>query len=165
MARFRHCRALHRVGITRDIDASDFLVADVTVLNFNVMYEVGFAIGRKKRLLLIRHSALEQSEEVRALGIFDTIGHTSYENSGQLLDLLKAAPDLSPIEVGTAAINRSAPVYLLLPRFKTDQITHIFSRIKKAKLDFAHLIRLNTRDFLPSRVLKMWRPRMVCSFH
>lgn len=44
--------------------------------------------------------------------------------------------DLSPIEVGAATINRSAPVYLLLPRFKTDQITHIVSRIKKAKLGF-----------------------------
>ncbi len=122
--------------ITQDIGASDFLVADVSVLNFNVTYEVGFAIGRRKRLLLIRHSAVNPSEEERELGIFDTIGHKPYENSAQLCDLLKSVIDLSPIEVGTAAINRAAPVYLLLPRFKTDQITHIGSRIKKAKLGF-----------------------------
>jgi hypothetical protein len=128
----------HFIGseITQDIGSSDFLVADVSVLNFNVTYEVGFAIGRRKRLLLVRLSALKESEEARALGIFDTIGHKSYENSADLATVLKSVVDLSPIELGIAVPNRAAPVYLLLPRFKTDLITHVVSRVKKAKLGF-----------------------------
>jgi hypothetical protein len=54
------------------------------VCNFKVTYGVGFAIGRKRRLLLIRQAAVEQSEEARELKIFDTIGHKPYENSVQL---------------------------------------------------------------------------------
>src|SRR3546814_5815711 len=44
--------------VLREIDQSDFLVADITSMNFNVTYEVGYAIGRGK-------SVLERSEERR----------------------------------------------------------------------------------------------------
>lgn len=35
--------------ILSNIDASNFIVADITLLNMNVVYEIGFAIGRKKK--------------------------------------------------------------------------------------------------------------------
>ena len=128
----------HFIGsqITEDIAGSDFLVADVSVLNFNVTYEVGFAIGRRKRLLLVRHAAIPESHERRDLGIFDTIGYKTYENSAGLIEILRSVENLSPIEVGNAPPNRSSPVFLLQARFKTDAITRIISRIKKAKLGF-----------------------------
>ena len=37
------------------IDKSKFLVADITYLNLNVTYEVGYAIGRRKRAVLTRN--------------------------------------------------------------------------------------------------------------
>jgi hypothetical protein len=36
--------------ILEKIDESPFVVADITYLNLNVVYEIGFAIGRSKRL-------------------------------------------------------------------------------------------------------------------
>src|SRR5438093_51190 len=41
--------------ILEKIDDSPFLVADVTTLNPNVVYEIGFAVGRGKRAFIIRH--------------------------------------------------------------------------------------------------------------
>src|SRR5258706_195953 len=41
------------------INESAFIVADVTYLNLNVVYEIGFAIGKQKRAFLIRNSAIE----------------------------------------------------------------------------------------------------------
>src|SRR6266508_6394343 len=42
--------------ILEKIDDSPFVIAEITYLNPNVVYEVGFAIGRRKRAFLIRHT-------------------------------------------------------------------------------------------------------------
>jgi hypothetical protein len=122
--------------ITTEIGTRDILVADISRLNFNVTYEIGFAIGKRKRLLLIRHDALEPDYDAGALGIFDTIGHREYQNSQQLAEIFRFAHETSPMEVGIAPPNLSAPVYLLDAMYKTDQVRRILSRVKKAKLSF-----------------------------
>ncbi len=50
--------------ILEGIDASPFVVADITYLNPNVVYEIGFAIGRKKKVLLIRNSDYEGDQDL-----------------------------------------------------------------------------------------------------
>ena len=61
--------------IFEGIGKSDLLIADVTTLNFNVTYEIGFAIGSRKRVYLIKHSGITSDDEaVRRVGIFDTLG-------------------------------------------------------------------------------------------
>ncbi len=42
-------------SILEEIDHGQLLVADITQLNFNVVFEVGYAIGRGKRVYLIRN--------------------------------------------------------------------------------------------------------------
>jgi hypothetical protein len=44
--------------ILQSIKDGDALVADVTKLNFNVTFEIGYAIGVKRRTLLVRHGAV-----------------------------------------------------------------------------------------------------------
>ena len=56
------------------IEESAFIVADVTTLNLNVVYEIAFAIGQRKRAYLIRHRGSASDEAVaREVGIFDTL--------------------------------------------------------------------------------------------
>ena len=106
LSSFRTWRAAEVAGqfigsrITQDIASRELFVGDVTVLNFNVTYEIGFAIGQRKRLLLIRHAAFSESDQAKSLGVFDTIGHLSYENSTQLADLLTEAARSTPLEAG-----------------------------------------------------------------
>ncbi len=45
--------------IIAGIDASKFVVADITYLNPNVVYEVGYAIGRGRRCFLICNNSIE----------------------------------------------------------------------------------------------------------
>jgi nucleoside 2-deoxyribosyltransferase len=40
--------------VIEGIDSCDFLVADISVMNFNVTYEIGYAIGKGKRVLLTK---------------------------------------------------------------------------------------------------------------
>lgn len=46
------------VPMLSGIEQANVLVADVTRLNFNVTYEVGYAIGIQKRVLLVKNSAM-----------------------------------------------------------------------------------------------------------
>lgn len=56
--------------IVEKIDMSPFVVADVTYLNLNVVYEIGFAIGRKKKVHLIRSSGVEGDHDLaRSVGV------------------------------------------------------------------------------------------------
>lgn len=121
--------------ILQNIKGSDVLIADITYLNFNVVFEIGYAIGRKKRLFLIRNASLEGSDDlVREVGIFDTLGYSKYSNSAELVSLIKSIKNVDPIHFDSNNINTAAPVYLVLPRTKTDVEVRLVSRIKKAKL-------------------------------
>ena len=61
--------------ILESIDHSPFVIADITYLNLNVVYEIGFTIGRYKRAFLVRHSGTDGDKNItNAVGIFDTLG-------------------------------------------------------------------------------------------
>lgn len=122
--------------ILSKIEAGDLIVADVTVLNFNVVFEIGYAIGHRKRAVLIKNRALVGSDElIREVGIFDTLGYREYANSDELATIFRSLGDSEPLAIPDG-INTGAPVYLVLPRQKTDVEVRLTSRIKKARLSF-----------------------------
>ncbi|WP_219908221.1 P-loop ATPase, Sll1717 family [Vibrio splendidus] len=122
--------------VTSQIDKCDFLLADISVLNFNVTYEVGYAIGKGKRVFITKNSSIKDANiTIRELGIYDTIGFHEYENSDQLCSFISAAPSADALKI-SQKINTRSPVYLLEGQYKTDWASRIVSRIKKAKYLF-----------------------------
>jgi hypothetical protein len=118
--------------IIGEISAADLLSADITRLNFNVTYEIGFAIGKQKRLILIRNGSLKADDDlIREVGIFDTLGYKAYNNARQLVGIVAAVTDLKPTVVPSPT-NQKSPVFVILPKLKTDLETQLVSRIKKA---------------------------------
>jgi hypothetical protein len=68
------------------IDESDFFCADVTTINANVLFELGFAIARNKRIWLIRDDSYTDSKkEFDQLKMLTTIGYTPYLNVEQII--------------------------------------------------------------------------------
>ena len=64
------------------IEKKAVLIADITRLNFNVLYEIGFAIGQSKPVFIVKNGALTVEDvPLSELGIFDTIGYSAYSNS------------------------------------------------------------------------------------
>lgn len=122
--------------IFHEIDSSKVLVADITRLNFNVSYEIGYAIGKGARILLTRNSAfLGEDQTFKELGIFDTIGHSTYKTSDELVSLVASCRDLRPHQFEPEDISRQSPVFVVLPRHKTDPEVRILSRLRnKARL-------------------------------
>ena len=81
----------------REIESRSGLIADLTRLNFNVTYEIGYAIGKKKRLILTRNRALKSDvNHLFELGIFDTLGYLEYENTKELTSILKDKSGAKP---------------------------------------------------------------------
>lgn len=123
--------------IRQEIASADFLVADITRLNFNVTYEIGLAIGLKKRVFLIRNSSITSNEELASdIGIYDTLGHVTYSNAKQLAEYVAQITDIEPIPFDPSKQNRLAPLYVLLPPVLTDDETRLLSRIKKARVKY-----------------------------
>lgn len=68
------------------IRKSNFFVADVTGINPNVLFELGFAIAKNKRIwLLIDKSISRAKEEFQDFGLLTTVGYTDYSNSDQFV--------------------------------------------------------------------------------
>lgn len=122
--------------IVAGIESSKFVVADVTYLNANVVYEIGFAIGKGKRCLLIRNSLVDGDlKAAREVGIFDTLGYESYSDEESLTDVLTAFVDPTPIPF-VEVLDRRAPVYIVEPPTKGGVATTMSSRLKKARYKY-----------------------------
>jgi len=122
--------------VLEGIDSCSFLVADISVLNFNVTYEIGYAIGKGKRVLLTKNKSIQEGNpSIREVGIFDTLGYKEYQNSLELSGFLNSAVPIDPLSL-PSKINIKSPVYLLEGMHRTDWATRIVSRIKKARFLF-----------------------------
>jgi hypothetical protein len=123
--------------ILDSISSGNILVADITRLNFNVVYEIGYAIGRQRRVILTHNVGLTNDDSLlRRIGLFDTLGYASYSNSQDFINIILRLTDTDPLVINTVKINRSSPVYVLLPKHKSDYDIRLLSRIKKARLQF-----------------------------
>jgi hypothetical protein len=119
--------------IVDGIDESTFVVADITYLNLNVVYEIGYAIGRRKRAFLIRHAATDGDKELaKAAGIFDTLGYLEYADGEDLTRRLTSHIDPLPLQI-EETLDRKAPVYVVEPSSRGDAETMMVSRLKKAR--------------------------------
>jgi hypothetical protein len=122
--------------VLTEIDSSEFLVADISKFNFNVTYEIGYAIGKGKRVLLVRHaSATADSISSHELGLFDTLGWKDYSTGADLAQHIRAFDHTRTLHA-EEKLNRQSPIYIVQPKHKTDYDGYIVSAIKKAPLKF-----------------------------
>jgi len=122
--------------IKSNIDKMQIFIADITQLNFNVTYEIGYAIGTGKSIMLTKNKGIKEGDStIREVGIFDTIGYSEYENSDDILKLLRS-PSTHIIYNEKIKINTKAPVFLLETKIKSDISSRITARIKKARLTY-----------------------------
>lgn len=82
----------HEVGgrvvmneVLDSIESADMCVFDLTQLNPNVLFEVGFAIARAKLIWLTIDTTVSTAlSDWNRLGVLTPLGFTSYKNSGEL---------------------------------------------------------------------------------
>ncbi|WP_409019115.1 hypothetical protein [Brevundimonas vesicularis] len=121
--------------IFENIIKADVVIADITTLNFNVTFEVGFAIAHGKKLLLTKHKNSEKDKRSDRVGIFDTLGYVQYENTSDLLSFLNNDVSQKIINFGSNKDAKS-PVYVVEPPVRDELITKLVSRVKKTRIRY-----------------------------
>lgn len=117
--------------ILERISNAPLFVADITYLNLNVTYEVGYAIGQSKRVLLTRSRALQGDVDLaNDIGIYDTLGRHEYDMFSQLGDYLGLQHDLAPIPVDYPVDAVKRLFFLDIPG-SSDAVRQIVSTIKR----------------------------------
>lgn len=116
---------------------SDIVIADISTLNFNVLFEIGFAVGMERPVLLIRDTSYVRDRHLfNELGILDTIGYVDYSNSMELASQVYTNLKRKPLFLSGQDINRAHPIYLIKSHIDTDGSIRIVSSIKKSGLRF-----------------------------
>jgi hypothetical protein len=128
--------------ILKEIEISDFLCADLTGLNENVLFEIGFAIGKGKPIWLIQDTSIADSyNRFKELNFLATIGYAPYTSSNDIVNaFLNSKAYLNSSQVLTAfnsmsegPLNENALLYLK-SQYDTNYNQYIANTINSYKL-------------------------------
>jgi hypothetical protein len=80
------------------IDNAEIFACDLTYLNHNVLFELGYAIGKKKKLFLLLNESIKGvKDNFTNFKILKNIGYTSFTNSKDILFGLRVKHDLKTV--------------------------------------------------------------------
>lgn len=127
------------------IEEADAFVGDISIVNDNVTYEIGYAIGLGRPIRLIRSSHLDWTN-VKSIGLLDSLGHDAYDLVLPLSVVLKKA-DIT-LNWPNIHKNKDQPVFLMQPPRPTDTSLRITSGVKK-------IARVRFRNFNPSEISRL----------
>jgi hypothetical protein len=134
---FRQAGQIIFCTICKNMRFSDFVVADVTTLNFNLLFEIGFAIGLGLPVIPIRDKTYTRDKhEFEELGMLDSIGYVDFQNSGGLATALQQRLPVPAIPPPPSTINLAASLYVLKSPIETEAVVRMMSTLKKSPVRF-----------------------------
>jgi hypothetical protein len=122
--------------IGKAIRGAETVFADVTTLNFNLLFEIGYCIGLGIPVRPIRDTTYAIHErDFKALGVLDTLGYIDFTNGENLAAAVKeqTGPSLGHVAKKTY---RDSPIYFLRGPIATEGTVRIASTLKKSPLNF-----------------------------
>ena len=124
--------------ICKRIRSSHAVVADITTLNFNLMFEIGIAISLGVPIILIKDTTYAvDSENFKRLGLLDTIGYLDFQNSEDLVQQVpQALTDAKPLPDVPQRAFRETPVYVIRAAVSTEGSLAVESTLKKSRLRY-----------------------------
>ena len=140
--------------IREKIYEAEVLIADVTYDNHNVYYEIGYAIATGKLVLPTVYSAIKGSaSRIQRVGLFDTIGWLSYENSIELSEKIGQWENSAWASNYVRKRDYVQPLFVLDTQIKTDFRNHIFNTISNSSVNY--------RSFDPTEVPRLSAPHLI----
>lgn len=123
--------------ICKSMRFTKFIVADVTTLNFNLLFEIGFAIGLGIPVLPVRDTSfMKDSKVFHELGLIDTLGYFDFHNSGELVKQLLTEPPPSPVSAPAHSVDKEKPLYVMKSPIQSEGMVRLMSAVKKSGLRF-----------------------------
>lgn len=113
------------------------VVADVTTLNFNLMFEIGYAIGLGLPIIPIRDTNFIRDKRLfDALGVLDTLGYLDFTNSDNLVEELPKRLPGEPLPEPQGRFFKETPLYVLKGPVDTEGAIQLMSTLKKSRIRF-----------------------------
>lgn len=124
--------------ICQTLRFSKLAVTDVTGLNFNLLFEIGYALGLGLPVVPIRDTSIVNSEkDFDELGLLDTLGYLDFTNHAMLAEKLPTAiRDAKPPLLQQYSLDQDQPLYFVKSPVVTDGVIKLLSGIKKSGLRF-----------------------------
>lgn len=124
----RVCKAMRFAGM---------VIADVTTLNFNLMFEIGYALGLGLPVLPIRDTSYVQDSKLFGqIGMIDTLGYTDFQNASELAGSIMRKLDQPAVFHQLPPINREQPLFVMKSHIQNEGLVRLMSAIKKSGLRF-----------------------------
>jgi len=113
-------------------------IVDVTTMNFNLMFEIGYALGLGIPVVPIRDTTCTLDKQgFESLGLIDILGYVDFQNSEELAEKLPVAIRDAKIPVTSGfTLNREQPCFLLRSPIVTNGLVKVISAVKKSGLRF-----------------------------
>ena len=136
-------RDLHTAGqiiFCRICKASRFaecVVADVTTLNFNLMFEIGSALGLGVPVIPVRDSTIVRDRvDFDHLALLDVIGYVDFQNVDDLVIQLQSRLPGEALPLPPVALAHDRPLFVMKAAIKTEGEVRLMSVLKKSSLRF-----------------------------
>ena len=120
--------------ITEAIDRRDVVVAEISSMNRNVLFEAGYALAKNKGLLFAIDESLESARRLwDGVQLFSTIGRLDYHGNGaDLADLARASLDI--------AVTSESLLAGLLAEVKPQQMNAVFAPTVPVRFQAADML-------------------------
>ncbi len=124
-------------AICKSMRFSQCVVADVTTLNFNLLFEIGFALGLEQPVIPIRDTTIMTSrEEFQELGLLDTVGYLDFQNAETLAEAILQRWPVQALPNPRVEVNRDRPLFVVKGHIATEGDVKLMSTLKKSALHF-----------------------------
>jgi hypothetical protein len=125
-------------NLIRDqIRSADFLAADITYPNCNVVYEIAYAIALGVPVIPTINTAIEKAVSgVIRIGLFDTIGWAQYNNASELNDKIQLWEANAWTGQYIKQKDHGQPLFILDSLKKTDFRNHIFHAVENSHVKY-----------------------------
>ena len=113
------------------------IVADVTTLNFNLMFEIGFALGLGLPVIPVRDTTIVRDRAAfDRLALLDVIGYLDFQNADELATQLQSRLPGHAVSSPLAVPAHAHPLFVMKAAINTDGEVRLMSVLKKSPLRF-----------------------------
>jgi hypothetical protein len=135
------------------------VVADVTTLNFNLLFEIGYTIGLGVPVIPIRDTNLQTDRRTfEELGLLDTLGYVDFRNSNELQEKLIERLPATPLAPVPLHEYRETPIYVLKGPVETEGAIQMMSALKETRIS-VRMTQSRRRVSLSTRLDGRYRDR------
>ena len=125
------------IEICREIESCDLVLFDLTNLNNNVLFELGYAVARDKRIFIFLDPSIEKAKSDFEKFNLTTIGYSSYCNKR---DIVKALYKEQPFNDLKDTLYRQSLMSIIKPSRKASTLLYL-----KSEIDTEASIKLSRR--------------------